>query len=166
MRQCGTWHPCYYLAMLERVAIGEDEPELVPNRDEDQVNLEHILPKNPSDSDWPQFTPEDQRLFVHRIGNLTLLKKGANGRIGNKPWSVKQPILASSELVLTKKAADETDWTKEVIDARQLEMAGLAVQAWPHGFYKGARHLGIDVSAHIQKGARYRCRVRRFRRSL
>ena len=29
-----------------------------------------------------------------------------------------------------------------------------------------ARHLGIDVSAGIPKGARYRCRVRRFRRSL
>ncbi len=43
----------YYLVALERQRSGTAEPELVPNENEEQVNLEHVLPRNPTASDWP-----------------------------------------------------------------------------------------------------------------
>lgn len=121
----------YYLAALERTRGGEAEPELVPNEDEEQVNLEHVLPRNPTASDWPQFSEEEQRAWVNRLGNMVLLQKGPNDRIGNKPWQNKKPILEASALLLTRGTSSEDDWTKDVINDRQTSLADLAVQTWP-----------------------------------
>ncbi|MBI3971299.1 MAG: DUF262 domain-containing protein [Chloroflexi bacterium] len=86
----------YYLIALENGKQGHKEPEFVPNSNEDQVNLEHVLPKRASASDWgAQFNADERRDDVHRLGNLALLQKGPNGRIGNKSFSVKKPVLSS-----------------------------------------------------------------------
>jgi len=121
----------YILRVLEMEERGEPEPELVVNPDVTKVNLEHVLPKSPKVGDWPDFSAEEHRLYVNRIGNMTLLQRGPNGRIGNKPWAVKKPILGSSSLVLTKSASKHTKWTPAAIDKRQMMMAELAVKAWP-----------------------------------
>lgn len=121
----------YLLRALELQERGEDEPELVVNDDVEAVNLEHILPKSAKSKDWAAFDEDDMRAYVHRLGNLCLLQKGPNGRIGNKPWPVKQPILAASGLQLTSAAAANSTWTKTVIDKRQKQLAKLAVEAWP-----------------------------------
>jgi len=121
----------YLLRALELVAVGDPEPELVVNADIDAVNLEHILPKNAKDQDWPSFTADSRRLMTDRVGNHALLQKGKNARIGNKPWTVKQPILAASKLKLTQDAARAADWTAESIRARQADLATLAVACWP-----------------------------------
>lgn len=124
----------YYLVALEKTKKGEPEPELVPNEDEEQVNLEHILPKNPVPEEWTAFPPDDHRAWVNRLGNMALLQKGPNDRIGNKPWKDKKPILEASELDLTKEAGGEGDWTKEAINERQDKLADLAVATWPRGW--------------------------------
>ena len=111
----------YYLHALERVAIGHDEPELIPNQDSDQVNLEHILPKNPLEDEWPEFDPEEQSIWVHRLGNMVLLQKGPNDRIGNKPWADKKAVLNESELQLTARAATNAEWGKDEIDEAHAE---------------------------------------------
>ena len=121
----------YFLLVLERTKSGKKEPELVPNADEEQLNLEHVLPKSAKERDWPQFSDEERTVWVHRLGNMALLQKGPNGRIGNKAWSKKMPVLARSELDITKTAALHPDWTKEVIQQRQDELAVLALTAWP-----------------------------------
>ena len=121
----------YVLVALERTATGEKEPELVPNQDESQVNLEHILPRNPKAAEWPKFNAEQRVGYLHRIGNLALLSKGKNDKIGNKPFADKQPILAASDLQLTKAAGSEAEWTPEIIATRQAKMADLAVKTWP-----------------------------------
>lgn len=120
----------YILRALERTAIGTAEPELVPNKDEAEVNLEHVLPRNPVAAQWPQFTPEQYAEYVHRIGNLALLSKGPNGSIGNKPFSDKKPILAASQLTLTQLVGNRPDWTPPEITDRQEHLASLAVQTW------------------------------------
>ena len=121
----------YYLHSLERAAAKESQPELIPNQDEDQVNLEHIFPKNPTQGEWKEFKADEHATWVHRLGNLTLLQKGPNDRIGNKPWSDKKPVLAKSKLKLTLRAAKKKSWGKAEIDESQQHMAGLAVTAWP-----------------------------------
>jgi hypothetical protein len=121
----------YYLDALERTRDGATEPELIPNYDEEQVNLEHILPQNPRNYTWSTFNEDEKKSWPHRLGNMVLLKKSENARIGNEEWVVKQPILASSSLTLTQEAGAESSWNKEVIERRQERMADLAVEAWP-----------------------------------
>jgi hypothetical protein len=121
----------YYLAALELEAVGNSEPELVPNSNEEQLNLEHVLPKSPTETDWPKFTPDEKKDLVNRIGNMVLLQKGPNGRIGNQPFAVKKPILSASELRLTAEAGAEAHWTPEVIKRRQERLANFAVKVWP-----------------------------------
>lgn len=121
----------YVLRSLELAERGELEPELVVNPDVDQVNLEHVLPKSPRSIDWPQFAPEEQKLYVDRIGNLALLQKGPNGRIGNKAWADKKPVLKASTLKLTSSIADYADWSKEAIVDRQDKFAQKAIIIWP-----------------------------------
>jgi hypothetical protein len=120
----------YLLIALEREKKGEKEPELVPNADESEVNLEHILPRNPTAADWPQFNENEIDTWAYRIGNVALLAAGPNGKIGNKPWAVKKPVLEASELELTKQAGEYADWNQESIGKRQEELAALAV-TWP-----------------------------------
>lgn len=121
----------YYLVALEKTENGDPEPELVPNEDEDKVNLEHILPKNPAPKEWIAFPTDEHKAWVNRLGNMALLQKGPNDRIGNKPWKAKKPILEASELLLTKQAGSEQDWVKKAINRRQDKLAVLAVDTWP-----------------------------------
>ena len=69
--------------------------------------------------------------YVQRLGNMCLLAKGPNGRIGNKAFPAKKPILSASALTLTNTAGANIDWTKAVIGSRQTELAKLAVETWP-----------------------------------
>jgi uncharacterized protein DUF1524 len=91
-----------------------------------------VLPKNASDADWgATFTQDERKDWVFRLGNLTLLQKGPNGRIGNKPFTIKQPVLAASAFQLTKEIGMLPDWTPTGIKNRQEGLAQLAVKVWP-----------------------------------
>jgi hypothetical protein len=122
----------YYLLALERYEAKNPEPELVPNEDGDQLNLEHVLPQNATEVDWPAFkTAEDRHSWAYRLGNMTLLPKGKNGKIGNKSFVVKAPILSSSAMTLTVEVGNQAKWTSVEIAARQKSLAEKAVLTWP-----------------------------------
>ena len=122
----------YYLIALENRHKGQKEPEFVPNSNEDQVNLEHILPKRASAADWGgQFNADERRDYVQRLGNMALLQKRPNGRIGNKAFSLKKPILKQSAFAMTAEVGTEDDWTKTTIKHRQETLAQLAIKVWP-----------------------------------
>jgi hypothetical protein len=121
----------YYLIALENASSGQAEPEFVPNDNEEQVNLEHVLPKRAKQADWgAAFTTDERKEYVHRIGNLALLQKGPNGHIGNKPFHDKKPVLNASAFELTKEIGNETDWTKKTIAERQARLAAIALKVW------------------------------------
>jgi uncharacterized protein with ParB-like and HNH nuclease domain len=122
----------YYLIALENREKNISEPELVPNTNEEVVNLEHILPKRANDKDWGGiFNSEERKDWVYRMGNLALLQKGPNGRIGNKPFADKKQVLLASSFILTKEAGEQQDWNKEAINGRQEKLAKLAASVWP-----------------------------------
>lgn len=121
----------YYLVALERYSANASNSELVPNSNEEDVDLEHVLPKRADVLDWLQFTPEEQIDWVDRIGNLALLQKAQNGRIGNRSFIVKRPILTMSRLRLTTEIGAKGTWTKKEIMERQQRLAELAVRVWP-----------------------------------
>ena len=147
----------YYLIALENGNQGQKEPEFVPNSNEDQVNLEHILPKRASAADWGgPFNADERRDYVHRLGNMALLQKGPNGRIGNKAFSVKKPILTQSAFALTADVGTQADWTKTTIRYRQATLAQLAVKVWPEiGYCDGQMLLNFNAPDRFTVGRRH-----------
>lgn len=98
--------------------------------DSDSFNLEHILPENP-EAGWEDFSDNEVEAMVYRLGNLTLLAKGANQDLGNSSYATKKPVYAASPFGITKKIAEENaDWTPERLAARQNGMANQATAIW------------------------------------
>jgi hypothetical protein len=124
------WLARYYLSALERAMRPEAEPELVPNQNVDEVNLEHVLPRNADIDEWPSFSAEEAQDMRLMLGNQVLLKKSRNTKLGNKPFVVKRPILASSDLLLTREVGEREEWTPDAIRARQERLAKLALVVW------------------------------------
>lgn len=120
----------YLLRALELQAKRDPEPELVPNEEQESINLEHVLPDNPG-TNWPGIDPEIASAFCRRIGNQVLLKVTQNSMIGNKSFADKKPILKASGYLLTSQIADKNSWGVNEINERQIKLAELAVKTWP-----------------------------------
>lgn len=118
----------YYLMTLEKMAKGEDNPELVPNADTSAVNLEHVLPKSLSE-DWA-FSPDDHRAYLKRLGNLAIMSTRLNSDVGNSSFENKKPHFENSNFILTKEIAYNEVWTIDEIVARQERMSELALKTW------------------------------------
>lgn len=115
----------YLLCELEKQAGGQ-----AYDFESDTFNIEHVLPQNP-ELGWEQFTEEELDALVYRIGNMTLLAKGANKTLANAGYVTKKPILATSSFALTRQlAAENADWTPERIAARQKALAKIATAVW------------------------------------
>jgi hypothetical protein len=119
----------YYLRSLEMMAKGDSTPELIPNPSEEIVNLEHVLPQNPS-QDWD--VTEDVALgYFRRLGNLVLLQATTNSEIGNQPFVAKKRYYRESAFYLTSMVAKEREWGIVQIKKRQQYLSDLAVKTWP-----------------------------------
>jgi Protein of unknown function DUF262/Protein of unknown function (DUF1524) len=121
----------YYLRVLEQEANGVAEPENVPNDDPFSINLEHILPENPTSNEWDVFDAEQRALFTDRLGNLALLQRSPNSDLQSKSFAEKKTIYRQSGYILTREIADLPEWTPAAATDRQKRLAELAVKAWP-----------------------------------
>lgn len=126
----------WLLSELEALAWMAENPgkplQKVPLTDAEKINLEHILPKNP-DSDWGSIvTGDPQHLTdcVDRLGNLCLLDKAANLKQAARAFQWKAPAYKDSEFVLTRVVGSASVWDRGAIDARQTQLAKLALKAW------------------------------------
>lgn len=120
----------YYLRALEKQEKGETHPEFIPIDNTDVVNLEHVIPQNPS-SLWNHISDEDKTLYCRRIGNLALLTTPINAEAGNDSFTYKKQFYKKSNYILTNKLSTYQVWDKSSISKRQVELANLAVKAWP-----------------------------------
>ena len=94
------------------------------------VNFEHVLPQKPDQ--WGLDSEEIQE-YVHQIGNLTLVSKKINSRIGNKTISGKLDELKKSELSITKELVNiitenNGKWDESTIASRGHEMAVMSFE--------------------------------------
>ena len=117
----------YYLRALEMAKKNDPHAEWQPS-EEKRINLEHVLPENPS-SEW-SIKSDVVELLVDRLGNLALLNKRVNKKIANRSITVKAPQYDSS-YAFTKELKTCTTWGQKEIDERQKRMAQLAVTTWP-----------------------------------
>ena len=121
----------YYLRCLEIAASKDTKQEMTPNKNPERVNLEHVLPLNPSPEWYKAWTSEDIKFYQRRLGNLALMNSKANNSAGNDSFVTKKEDYKKSKFELTKQIGNDSVWTKLEIDKRQKRMAELAVKIWP-----------------------------------
>jgi len=120
----------YYLRALERNRKGEDQPELVPNEEEEEINLEHVLPEHP-EGNWPDIAPELAEAYFNRVGNMVLMQAKKNSTVGNASFAEKRKLFGQSAYLLTAEVGEKTKWTTTEIQLRQKALAKRAVETWP-----------------------------------
>ncbi len=93
-------------------------------------SIEHILPQNAPDG-WGGFSNEETESLVYRLGNMTLLKTGANHDAGLAEYAAKRSFYMQSGFGITQKMGQENaEWTPERIAAWQNWMADQAASIW------------------------------------
>jgi hypothetical protein len=114
----------YILARIDGHFRQTDEHRI----DFDNVNIEHILPQNPS-KEWG-LSKKEIKNYVNLLGNLTLVSRVINSKVQNGPIDQKLPELAKSELPITQKLVERlvslNNWDQNHIIERQDELANLA----------------------------------------
>lgn len=108
----------------------------------DKCDLEHIMPKNISGSEWEQYIiteknkttrsamSEYHQENVNKLGNMTLLNKSKNRSLLNKSFEKKKETYRNDDLEITKRLADISVWDDIAISARQEKFFKLAKKIW------------------------------------
>ena len=95
------------------------------------ATVEHILPENPGEAGWEDFTADAHERSYERVGNYSLLERSLNGQqAGNAAFAQKQTVYAQSQYRISKDLSQLTDWTEETISKRQADMAKVAKAIW------------------------------------
>lgn len=119
----------YILGKIERFKGGHHEINLLSDFD----TIEHILPQSPGE-EWGDDNYDFDSL-IFRLGNLCLLEKNINKEIENKPYSIKTQRYVESTFVTTKSIPEHySDWNRESINSRQLQMGSCAKSIWKIDF--------------------------------
>lgn len=110
--------------------------------------IEHIFPVSPGDDCRAEFG-DDSGHWTQRLGNLALVEQSINSSLGNKPFSLKRPAYAQSQLLLTRSITEKpnvgsntrinsavsslncfTTWTPAEVEKRQAQLVALARAVW------------------------------------
>lgn len=117
------------------------------------LTVEHVAPQ-----DWERHWKDDlsfgdsdedrQRLnrLVHRIGNLTLVTRALNPKLGNRAWKYKAELLAADNLEMNRRLLNDVDgatWNESEINRRSQTMADYVNKIWPHAATLRTK-LGVD----------------------
>jgi hypothetical protein len=119
----------YYLRALDLHLKNEKKPQFVASDDTAAVNLEHILPVNPS-HEW-DVPPEVAEAYYRRLGNMALVGAAENVKMANRSFKQKREVLKDSAFNLTKTVARFTKWGPTQIEKQQRTMADMAADVWP-----------------------------------
>lgn len=123
----------YVLLRLESIlssvnAIYQDE----------HISIEHVLPQNPSNSEWVTLFPDQEerkQRYLHKLGNLTLLSGSNNRDAQNLEFALKKKKYVSPEngvpsFALTSQVIAKDKWTPKEIETRQKELLSLLKKEW------------------------------------
>src|SRR5215467_1508472 len=116
----------YYLRALEKALKNDPQPEYVANEDVADINLEHVLPLNPS-ADW-KVDSDTARTGQRLLGNMVLLRNNQNRDIGNRIFEEKKDIFKQSGYFITQQIGEYGGWGLDEIRIRQIGLAKIAVK--------------------------------------
>ncbi len=114
--------------ILSKIELYQFKNEIEP--ESDLYSIEHILPENANDK-WGEFTYDEVKRSVYRIGNLTLLEKKLNREADQLQYHEKLNYFKQSKSELTKAIANEYEtWNEAKLAARQRDLAKHAKAIW------------------------------------
>lgn len=124
----------YYMLTEYEESLHTNEPWRTTGRD--TITVEHILPQTvKKDEDdgkyWiKQFgSIEECEVWRNRLGNLSLLGTGGQGKAKNKDFEYKKSVYKeNTDMFSTKQLLDYDHWNKENLIDRQKKMAGKFVE--------------------------------------
>lgn len=103
----------------------------------DVVSVEHVMPQQPApNSQWAVWVPDkaQHQLWVHRLGNLTLLSRKKNSAASNRDFAWKKSAYftkgGASAFVLTTQVLQHAEWTTQVMQQRQEAMLAQLESHW------------------------------------
>lgn len=101
------------------------------------ITVEHVLPQNPRpDSEWCRhFTADQREHWTHRLANLVLLNRAKNALAQNYDFAAKKARYFSGRhgvatFALTSQVLATSEWTPEVLEARQEHLLGELDAEW------------------------------------
>ena len=122
----------YLLRRLEQEIRTREQQARAQENELGPVTLEHVLPKNPG-QEWAPVTKRDPSLredCVYRLGNMCLMVGGENRTFGRSAFDAKKVLYGNSTIRPTRAIAEYHSWDRTSIEARQSQMAKLAVSVW------------------------------------
>ena len=106
-----------------------------------EVHLEHIIPQTITGQaslrefgNWQEYLGENalsrHKIYVSRIGNLTLLSSRLNIVISNNPFSDKKVGYQISNIAMTNSLINYTEFKFEQVEERSILISNSVVQHW------------------------------------
>ena len=106
------------------------------------LTVEHVAPQNwrrhwRDDLAFGESEEDQLRLnrLVHRIGNLTLVTRALNPKLGDRPWTYKADLLRADNLEMNRRLLEDMQdatWSEQEINRRSLIIAEYVKRIWPH----------------------------------
>jgi len=127
-----TNKPARYILLEINEFLLKQEGQEELKIDAKEVNLEHIIPRNP-DHDWLEFFKSKSIKYqnlIYKIGNMTILLSEYNRKLKNKSFSKKQVTYKKSQLPLNKHLAKINEFGEDELIKRQKYIAGIAENIW------------------------------------
>ncbi len=93
-----------------------------------QVNVEHIMPQTLPEHGW-KHVKKYQKVYLNRLGNLTLLSKSLNVTNGTF-LQKKNKYYSKSSVKMTQQLNSYDKWRKKEMNDRQKELAKKALEIW------------------------------------
>ena len=133
--------------LLERLENFESKE----HTDTSGYSIEHVMPQNESlSAEWRAMLGSDwqevQRLWLHRLGNLTLT--GYNSSYSDRAFLEKKTISGGfneSSVRLNRYIREQGQWTDAEMKRRGKDLATRAVEIWPR------LHVGQEFIAAAQR---------------
>jgi len=124
----------YLLAKIEHFLRAENDVSEEVVLGDGKVYVENIYPHKPEKGSML----DDHDAWVGRLGNLTLLAGKKKSDLSNQPFPEKEHLYSGSALLVSSHTNVESlwdrakaEWRVEGIEARQMNLASVALNVWP-----------------------------------
>lgn len=97
------------------------------NKNNQIINLEHIMPKN--NNQW-KVDIEFHKKYLYRLANQTLLLEEYNKSISNKIFEIKKDVYSKSKINMTKALCSVEVWDSKAIQERENKLNEVIVKRW------------------------------------
>lgn len=127
----GLRHARYILLKLESLLI--DKTQCFPPIR--KIRIEHVLPRNPADDSqwWDDFSEDEHEQWLNKLGNLVILSRTKNSKLGNREFDDKKSRYFDSSLASyynVQTVMSEEEWSPSIIENRQQKYVDLLVKSF------------------------------------